>query len=219
MRLVKIQLVVVALATLLLSSCSSGSTTDQGIKTESPKASPSTSETTSKKPATFIDYDADIVLAKDQIELEFLRIALASCKKAQEDGFIVKDYDGDVSYFLPAAEGLWPYWPFDEVTVSDGQIAFAKYFNYPPSLFDPCDLEREARHRQAEDVGIEHKLVRIDENTYAWSQHQGGYSLEKTTYQIKNGLISGYFAEDWSAGISYGPLTSKQLELFTEYEQ
>lgn len=202
------------LGALLLSGCSSGEKKDQS--SSSPNRSSSPKDTESEKPIVIpkLDYNAKIVLAKDALELEFLTIALDSCQRAQEDGFSITSGDS-VSYFRPAAEGIFPYWPFDEVTVKDGVVGPGAHQNYYPSLLEPCDLELSGRLHQIDDVALEHKVDKLADNSYSWSQHHGGYDMDETVYQVSNGLITRYGAyNNLDTVVSYGPFTPEQAAYF-----
>lgn len=222
---------ITAIATLIIVGLLSGCATSNN-QAEIEMA-PSPTATESEKPANTdteiptytprLDYTKDIVLAKNETELEFLTIALASCQKAQTDGFVAKTSEGE-SIFRADVEGLWPFWPFDQVSIVDGKTVFGEtevLFNmYWPSLFDPCDLEASARSRDPDDVYLEHKLTKVDENTYIWAQHQGGANLNEMTYEVTDGLITGYARDEtYATQISYGPLTESQIALLDQAEQ
>ena len=204
------------LGALLVTGCSSGAKKDQASSSPNPSSSPN--DTESEKPIVIpkLDYNAKIVLAKNALELEFLTIALDSCEKAQEDGFSVTSGDS-VSYFRPAAEGIFPYWPFDEVTLEKGVIGPDVYTNWYPGLFNPCTKELGARLSSSaiDEVGLEHKVDKLADNSYAWYQHHEGYNLEETVYQVSNGLITRYGAyNDLNEVVSYGPFTPEQSAYF-----
>lgn len=199
---------------------------DEASKKMSP--SPSATETPSPTPTdddaepleSVLDYSQPIVLAKTDLEMEFLTIAVNSCKKAQTYGFVAKKSKGE-SIFRPAVEGTWPFWPFEQVSIIDGKPVFGQFdvlfFNSWPSFLDPCDLEAAARNSATTDVFLEHKLVKIDENTYGWSQHHGGANLDEVIFEVSGDLISGYEAvEGYPVEITYGPLTDEQISLLDQ---
>ncbi|MEI7420215.1 MAG: hypothetical protein WCK24_05065, partial [Actinomycetes bacterium] len=103
------------LGALLVSACSSGSKNDDASTSPDPSSSPA--DTESQKPIfpSGLDYGSKILLAKDDLELEFLTIALASCKKAQTDGLIITDSE-NTTYFRPTEKDEFTDWPFDQVT-------------------------------------------------------------------------------------------------------
>jgi len=203
------------LVAMLVSGCSSGANKVAASNNPDPTSTSSGTQTEKPYVAPKIDYNSKIVAAKNPLELEFLTIALASCEKAQTDGFTTT-FGDSVSYFSPANEGIFPYWPFDEVNVSNGVVGPAVYTNYYPGLFFPCDIERGQRYTDSTDfVALEHKVTANSDGTYSWFQHQGGYSLEETRYSVKNGLIAGY--DDVSIG--YGPFTSEQQSLFDQVKK
>ena len=217
---------VTAIAGILLLSALTGCTNTNNEVSE--KMSPSPSETSTPTPTedeaqpltSVLDYTQPIVLAKDDLELEFLTIAVNSCKKAQTYGFVAKTSQGE-SIFRPSPEGIWPFWPFEQVSIIDGKPVSGQFdvlfFNGWPSLLDPCDLEAAARSRDPEDVFLEHKVVKIDDNTYSWSQHHGGHTLDDTIFEVKEGLISAYGAnEPYATEITYGPLTDEQISLLDQ---
>ena len=205
------------LGAVLVSGCSTAAKKTEASSSPDPSSSPTESE--SEKPIVIpkIDYNDKIVLANNALELEFLTIALASCEKAQKDGFSVTSGDR-VSYFRPAEEGIFPYWPFDEVTVKNGVAGPAAYQNYFPGLLSPCDLELEARlwSDQIDAVALEHKVVLNSDGTYSWFEHYGGYSLEETRFKVQDGLVVEY-AEKTKVG--YGPFTAAQKALFDQLNQ
>lgn len=154
--------------------------------------------------------------------LEFLAIALASCQKAQTDGLVAKTVKGE-SIFRADVKGNWPFWPFEQVSIIDGKPVFGEtevlFFMHWPAIFDPCDLEAAARTRDPEDVYLEHKVTKINDNSYKWAQHQGGANLDERVYEVKDGLISGYAAnKSYATKISYGPFAEKQIELLDQAE-
>jgi hypothetical protein len=220
----------------LLSGCASSS--DQSSKKMSPSPTvtetetPAPSETDTPTPIEtdnpeykpVLDYTQDIVLAKNDLELEFLTIALASCERAQQDGFITSEPSGE-SIFRPDVTGMWPDWPFDQVSIIDGKPGFGEYDDiyrdYPPGLFYPCSLEAAARYPgiDPEDVALEHKVRKISDDYYVWAQHQYGANLEETGYKVQDGLITGIGKDKKvTVKISYGPLTEKQIALLDQAE-
>jgi hypothetical protein len=200
---------------------------DEASKKMSP--SPSATETPSPTPTqndaepleSVLDYSQPIVLAKDDLEMEFLTIAVNSCKKAQTYGFVAKTIEGE-SIFRPALEGNWPDWPFDQVSVVDGKSSVPSqiqdlFYLYWPSFLNPCYLEAAARNREPDDVYLEHKLIKIDEGTYSWAQHNGGANLDEVIFEVSGDLISGYEAvEGYPVEITYGPLTDEQISLLDQ---
>lgn len=196
----------------------SPSPTQTPVESETPieSSNPEVTEEEYQEAFPRMDYDAEILLVKNELELEFLTIALNSCKKAQDDGLVVDSPQGQ-SLFRSAERGNFPEWPFEQVSIRDGKTGYGSnviYFNYPPSLFDPCSLERQARFPNVEAVGIEHKVTKLADNFYGWFQHQGGASLEKTVYQVKDGLIAAYGADEKvDTKVTYGPLTAEQNAL------
>ena len=205
---------------LLVSGCSSDINKEKSSSSVDPSSSPTATESQNTNLTVTHDYSKKIVLAKNALELEFLTIALNSCRKAQEVGFSITSGDS-VSYFRPAAEGIFPNWPFDEVSLKNGVVEPDIYSNYFPSLFYPCDLELAARHwsNKLDDVGLEHKVDKYADNSYSWSQHQGGYNLEEIVYQVTDGLINRYGKYNkMDAVVGYGPFTPEQLALFDKVQ-
>ena len=211
------------LVTALLTGCSSNTETPQAqdptpSQSESSAKGPAPSESASSVPEVklTLDYDAEIELANNELELEFLTIALASCKKAQQEGFVLS-YDEGESYFRPAQTGIFLDWPFDEVTVKDGKTGPAFFNNYPPAIFNPCSLEGAARSGQAGLAYLEHSVQLWASNSYGWSQHNGGANVDEIVYQVTDGLITRYGPyNNMSNVVTYGPLNQAQLELFGE---
>jgi hypothetical protein len=212
----------------LLSGCAGAD--DQASKKMSPSPSPTVTETDHPTPTETdidnpayeprLDYTEDIVLAKNDVELEFLTISLASCEKAQTDGFIAETAEGE-SIFRSDTKSGWPFWPFAQVSIIDGKPVFGEnevLFNiYWPAVFDPCDLEAAARTREPEDVYLEHKVTKINDNSYKWAQHKGGANLDELIYEVTDGLISGYAPnKTYATKISYGPLTATQIALLDQ---
>jgi hypothetical protein len=202
------------LGALLVSGCSSGAKKAQSSNPPDPSNSPT--DTESQKPPfpSGLDYGSKILLAKDDLELEFLTIALASCKKAQTDGLIITDNE-NTTYFRPTEKSESTDWPFDQVTVEKGKASSGKFYNYLPSFFDPCDLEIQAHRAEPDAPVLEHKVDKMADNSYAWLQHHGGNSLEETVYQVTDGLITRYGRyNNLSVLVSYGPLNAEQLAFF-----
>ena len=220
---VKASLAAAVLFTSLLSGCSSNTETSNAqdptpsqSESSNKEPAPSESENTVPEVKLSLDYDAEITLANNELEREFLAIALASCKKAQQDGFILS-YDEGESYFRPSQTGTFPFWPFDEVTVKDGKTGPAFFNNYPPAIFSPCSLEAAARSGNVDSEYLEHSVQRWASNSYGWSQHNGGANLDEIVYQVKDGLITRYGPyNNMSNVVTYGPLSQDQLELFGE---
>jgi hypothetical protein len=209
----------VLLLAILVSGCASNT---DNRKSSSPSPSNSESQSAAPKvsPTFALNYSGDILLAKNDLEREFLTIALKSCLKAQTDGFIITDSQA-TTYFRPATAGLWPDWQFDEVSVIDGKASQGIFYDYGPAFLDPCNLEIQAQRVEANAVVLEHKVTSETANEYIWSQHQGGYSLESMTYQVADGLITGYWRTDNSdhVQVGYGPLTEDQVKLFDQVSQ
>jgi hypothetical protein len=209
---------------LLLSALTGCTNTSEEV---SQKMSPSPSETSTPTPTedeaqpltSVLDYTQPIVLAKDDLELEFLTIAVNSCKKAQTHGFVAKTSSGE-SYFRPTETGRFPNWPFLEVSVISGNTVVGDstlFSNYWPANLNPCDLEAAARSRLLEESYWEHKVRKIDDNTYGWAQHGGGANLDEIIYEVQDGLVSAYGAnEPYAAEITYGPLSDYQNSLLDQ---
>jgi len=156
-------------------------------------------------------------LAKNDLEVEFLDIAFNSCKKALEDGFVIKDPDS-TSYFISSADSQ--FYPFKtrEVSVTDGKVGGPKYLDWPPFLFDACGTLIQANFVKPSDVNylvLEHSIEKTGDGSYKWGQHHGAANLDVTTFNIgTDGLISGYGAGDWNSEVRYGPLTETELGYF-----
>jgi len=199
---------------LLVSGCSSGAKKDEASSSPDPSSSPTETETQKPLFPPGLDYESKILLAKDDLELEFLTIALASCKKAQTDGLIITDSE-NTTYFRPTEKDEFTDWPFDQVTVEKGKASAGKFYNYLPSFFDPCDLEIEAHRAEPDAPVLEHKVDKMADNSYAWLQHHGGASLEENVYQITNGIITRYGRyNNMDTVVSYGPLSAEQQAFF-----
>jgi hypothetical protein len=187
------------------------------------KISPTNPEATIPPFETALDYDAEIVLANNELETQFLGIALASCKKAQTVGFIISDTGQDhVSIFRPSATGMWPDWPFEQVSIINEVPGLGMYDDiykdYPPSLFEACNLEIQARRGGGEAL-LEHKLSSSAANSFDWQQHQGGANFEEVSFQVEDGLISSYQRSGQARQlVTYGPLDSEQMELLDQAE-
>jgi hypothetical protein len=164
-------------------------------------------------PTTALNYDGELLLANTDVEREFLTQAIASCKRAQTDGFVLTYPEGQ-SIFKPAATGKFPDWPFDEVSIVDGKAQGAFFNNDLPAFFSPCNLEVMAQRTEAGAPLLEHKIVRNSSNSYTWYQHNGGNELDGVTYEFTDGLISGYEVNGAKSTVNYGPLTEEQLNLF-----
>jgi hypothetical protein len=208
-------LLLLALSATALTGCSSGGISQNEVKSPDPSSSPKESGNPEEFNVPKFDYTKKIELAKNDLELEFLTIAINSCKKAETDGFMLTESSG-TSYFRPAETGIFPVWTFDEFRVSDGKPTSPRYTNYPPGIFSPCSLEYSARGRNLDDVGLEHKVKKISSNQYIWAEHAGGYSLEETKFEVQDGLIvkETYGEENLGYSVEYGPFTDAELEVF-----
>ncbi len=205
------------LGALLVTGCSSSPSNEQAGKTPEP----STTETEDQKPMypLGLDYGSKILLAKDDLDLEFLTIAIASCKKAQTDGLIITDSE-NTTYFRPKANDENSDWPFDQVTVDKGKVTEGKFNIYLPAFFDPCDLEIQAHRAEAGEPVLEHKVERWADNSYGWSQHHFGASLEEVVYQVSNGLITRYGGyNNMDSVVGYGPFTPEQDAYFDKVNE
>jgi len=218
----KASIAAAVLLTALLAGCSSNSATPNAqdptpsqSETIAPNPTPSESESSVPELKLSMDYDAEIKLADNELEREFLTLALASCKEAQTKGFVLT-YEEGVSYFRPASTGIYPDWPFDEVTVKNGVSGPAFFNNYAPVIFNPCALEAAARSGKADPEYLEHSVQVWASNSYGWSQHNGGASLDEIVFQVTDGLITRYGPyNNMSNVITYG-LSDEQLALFGE---
>lgn len=156
-------------------------------------------------------------LIQNDLDAEFLEIAFASCKKALEDGFVIKDVDS-TSYFISDPDSIFSVFKIKEVSITNGEVAGAHYNNYYPALFDPCDTLVSADLVKPGDDNyaiLEHSLEKTPDGDYKWGQHHGGANLDVLTYSVgADGLISGYAAATWSSQVSYGPLTETELGYF-----
>ena len=188
----KISLLVLAIAALSLSSCSSS--------TPTPSTSPTPSVTPTASPTD--TFDSEILLANNELEEEFLQAALDSCELTKTKSLIVMSSEGiltssgetsHVTYFRPAErEDL--LLPENQVSEnSNGDIIPGVYNNNLPGLFDLCLLEEQAALVDDPNAEVlEHTLEKINPYLYAWSQHQGGANLETMYYEVKDGLITMY---------------------------
>ena len=221
-RTVEASITATVLLTSLLSGCSSNSATSKAqdptpsqTQTSSENPIPSESESSSSEVTLSLDYDAEIKLADSELEREFLTIALASCKEAQTNGFVLTHEEGS-SYFRPASTGIFPVWPFDEVLVKDGVTGPAFFNNYPPAIFSPCALEAVARSGNADPEYLEHSVQLWASNSYGWSQHNGGASLDEIVFQVTDGLITRFGPyNNMSNIVSYG-LSDEELRFFDQ---
>ena len=206
----------IILLPLLASACSSNSLSEPK-DSQSPSTSVSESPQPKLSPMFGLNYSGEILLAKNDLEREFLTFALNSCKKAQTDGFIITDSEG-TSYFRPSLDVSAQDWPFEEVSVVDGKVGEGIYYNELPALLAPCDLEIQAQREEADAPLLEHKVRSEGNGKYTWSQHNGGYSLEPMTYLVVNDLITSYGREVSAdqVKVAYGPLTDDQQTLFDQ---
>ena len=156
-------------------------------------------------------------LAQNDLDAEFLKIAFNSCKKALEDGFVIKDV-GSTSYFISSSESPFSKFKIKEASVTNGVVGEPKYFNYWPAIFDPCDTLTYADVLKPTDdnyVLLEHSLEKTENGTYKWGQHHGGANLDVIEYSVgADGLISSYRFSDWYSQVRYGPLTQQELNYF-----
>lgn len=164
-------------------------------------------------PTTALNYDGELLLGKTHIDKEFLAESLSSCKLAQTDGFILSYAEG-ISIFRPAATGIFPDWPFDEVSIVNGKAGGAYFNNDLPALFSPCNLELQAQRVDDDSPLLDYKVVRNSSDSYTWYQHGGGNDMSGTTYEFTNGLISSYEVSGFKFTVSYGPITEDQQKLF-----
>ena len=181
----KLSLLFITIAALGLASCSS------------PTASPSTSPSPSVTPTSSTDTSANgIRLAKNDLETEFLKAALASCELTKTKSLGLYSAEGEsatMTYFRPVeSENL--LYPENQISeTGDGKAIDDIYNNYLPALFDPCLLENQAALADDPNAALlEHTVEKIGTNTYAWSQHQGGASLETMYYEVTDGLTTSY---------------------------
>jgi len=212
---VKASITAAVLLTSLLSGCSSNSDTPNAQDPTPSQSESSSNKVIPSEVKLSLDYDAEIQLANDELEREFLTIALASCREAQTNGFVLT-YEEGVSYFRPASTGIFPDWPFDEISVKDGVTGPAFFNNYAPAIFSPCDLEAAARSGNVDPEYLEHSVQLWASNSYGWSQHNGGANLDEIVYQVTDGLITRYGPyNNMSNVVTYG-LSDEQLALFGE---
>jgi hypothetical protein len=167
----------------------------------------------SPMPTTALNYHGELLLGKTHVDREFLQEALSSCKHAQTDGFILS-YDEGISIFRPAATGIFPDWPFDEVSVVNGQAGGAFFNNDLPAFFSACNLELMAQRVEAGSPLLEYKVVRNSSDSYTWYQHSGGNDMTGITYEFIAGQISSYEVNGSKFTVSYGPITEDQQKLF-----
>lgn len=185
----KFALLALTLAALSLAGCST--------PTPDPLASPSSTPSVSQVDA----YQSDILLANNELEEEFLEIALASCELTTTKSLNLYDLQGNTStttYFRPSDNLLDPENQLSENSLGD--FIPGIYTENLPALFLPCLLEKQAALAQDPNaVLLEHTVEKIGPFNYVWSQHHGGASLESTYYDVTDGLISQYSAEQGSA--------------------
>lgn len=206
-----ISFVVLLLGALSLASCST--------PTATPSNSPSPSVTPTETPTD--NYESEILLANNELEEEFLEIALNSCELTKTKSLHLFYSDGTtstVTYFRPSEEPLLPENQISENSLGDTIPGI--YNNYHPALFHPCLLEEQAV--LADDLSaevLEHTVEKISPYRYAWSQHQGGANLETTYYDVTDGLITRYSKEDGSAimtEVSYEEFSGDVANYFIE---
>ena len=183
----KVSLVVLLLGSVSLASCSTPSAT--------PSNSPSPSVAPTVEPTD--SYESEILLANNELEEEFLQIALASCELTKTKSLQVYDLHGDgttITYFRPSDNLL-----LAENQVSEnhmGELLPTTYVNNLPMLFYPCLLEEQAALVEDPNAELlEHTVEKLSPNRYAWSQHQGGANLETIYFDVSDGLISTYSKE------------------------
>jgi len=187
----KLSLVVLLLGSLSLASCATPTATPSD--SPSPTATPTVAPTDS--------YESEILLANNELEEEFLQIALNSCELTKTKSLHLYYSDGNTStitYFRPSENLLLTENQISEN--SSGDSIPGIYLNELPTLFDPCLLEEQAA--LAGDLNaelLEHTVEKISTFRYAWSQHQGGANLETVYYDVTDGVISQYSKEADSA--------------------
>ncbi len=210
-KLIPIALAIILTATV--SGCSSNGPSAKADPTESPTTSPTESAKQAFDSIAAMEQGKP-KLAQNDLDVEFLDIAFASCKKALEDGLIIEDEES-TSYFVSDPNSIFSIFKIKEVSVTNGVVAGGKYMNYYPALFDPCDTMVSATMVGPEDDNyaiLEHSLEKTTAFTYKWGQHHGGASLDVITYTVgSDGLISGYSTPSWASKISYGPLSETEL--------
>jgi hypothetical protein len=189
----KLSLLVITIAALGLASCSS--------PTASPSTSPSPSVTPTSSPT---DTSASgIRLAKNDLETEFLQVALASCEltKTKSLGLYSSDENGSTMTYFRPVESANLLFPENQISEdANGEAIDDIYNNYLPALFDPCLLEKQAALSDDPNAELlEHTVEKIGTNTYAWSQHHGGANLDTMYYDVTDGLITRYSKVNGSA--------------------
>lgn len=183
--------------TLLVLTFSALSLAGCGTSNPTPTASPSPTPAASQADT----YESDILLANNELEEEFLEIALASCELTTTKSLNLYDSQGNTStttYFRPSDNLLDPENQLSENALGD--FIPGIYTENLPGLFYPCLLEAQAA--SATDLNaelFEHSVEKIGPFNYVWSQHQGGANLESMYFDVMDGLISQYSKEQGSA--------------------
>ncbi len=202
-----IGLVIFSLLTLGMSGCASATGTP--VATETPTETPTDM------------YQSEILLANNELEEEFLQIALASCAQTQTKSLIVVDSGASASeatYFRPGEDLLNPENSFTDGPLGD-RIA-NRYTEFLPRLFDPCLLEQQAAYADDPNAPLlEHSVVKVSPFRYVWSQHHGGANLESLNYDVTDGLISQYSTDDNQifTEVGYTEFEGDVANFFIEY--
>lgn len=121
-----------------------------------------------------------------QYELDFFKMALASCEAVKSKGAVFSNNDGSVSLVGLSSQGT-----LVQVNLDPGGAVVASFAPEGELICGPSTVHETATSKWADQTySDDFHLDWMMENNYCWHQHQGSASMSNTYFTFDNGLVS-----------------------------
>lgn len=121
-----------------------------------------------------------------QYELDFFKMALASCGALKSKGAVFSNNDGSVSLIGLNSQGT-----LVQVNLDQSGAVVASFAPEAELICGPEGVHEAATSKWADQTySDDFHLDWMMENDYCWHQHQGAASMSNTYFTFENGLVS-----------------------------
>jgi hypothetical protein len=151
-----------------------------------------------------------------EIEADFIKIAKASCDKAQKED-VIQRFTNDKPARIIALSRDHAYKNYSAVYIDNKGMTKVVY-ELELTVCGPSyllSMQEEANHDNSGDY--EHHIKRNDDGSYTWSQHvygEDGGTMAETKFTVLNGFLVSSSGEDaqFDQTFEYGPIGGSDLQ-------
>ena len=179
------------LATLgVVTGGSTAAPTQSPSSSESPTgaASPESSKGSGSQdnPDMTLVSDPNFPEVRYQYELDFFKMALASCDAVKSKGAVFSNNDGSVSLIGLSSQGTLVQVNLDQAGAVVASFAPEGELICGPASVHEAATSKWADQTNADDFHLDWMMA----DNYCWHQHQGSASMSNTYFTFENGLVS-----------------------------